>query len=512
MDNHIPDESRQNWENPTERPEEPALPAFATGAKELIFGVLILIFGMLLCNSVLYGGFHLGFAIFSGLTVLCTAVYLLLSGHKLTFYSGSLLVLSLVICAGFGRSDDGFVKFMMVCFLLVSVNLGLCLQAGQNLRNAAGVKSLLDVPRTLFVLGVGRQPHAWRGLIRTCRSSSGVAKKGGSVMLGLVIAVPLLAILIPLLVSADAAFDALLQKLPDWDFGELFTTVFFGTFLVCVLYVRGVALHGNHSQCKEETSRKKGMNPATVNTVLAAVALVYVAYLVSQLSYFFGGFMGLLPAEYTMAEYARRGFFEMAWICAINLSIIALAVGLVKKERKAPLSTRLLCLFIGIVTLLLVATASAKMFLYIDAYGLTRLRVLTEVIMIWLGITTAVVTVWLFMPKLPYMKAVLLCALLIGATVFWADVDTVTARYNVSAYLSGKMETVDVWYLSTLGDGAVPYLQQLTVEADSEIAQQAREAIERQYINSSEDFRGWNYVNHKAEKSIVRVGEDTERA
>lgn len=494
-----------------EKPKAPVLPAFVTGAKELIFGLFILIFGMLLCNSILYGGFYLGFAIFSSFTILCTAVYLLVSGHKLTFYSGSLLGLSLLICAGFSRSDDGFVKFVMVCFLLVSVNLGLCLQAGQNLRSSAGVRSLLDAPRTLFALGVGRQPEAWRGLIRTCRSSSGAAKKGGAVMLGLLIAVPVLAILIPLLVSADAAFDALLRKLPDWDLGELLTTVICGAFLVCVLYVRGVALHRNGKEQEKKASGKKGMSAVTINTVLGAVVLVYLAYLISQLSYFFGGFMGLLPEEYTMAEYARRGFFEMAWICAINLSIMTLAVGLVRKETKAPLSTRLFCLFIGIVTLLLVATASAKMFLYIGSYGLTRLRVLTEVIMIWLGITTAVVTVWLFMPKLPYMKAVLLWALVIGAVVFWADVDTVTARYNVNAYMSGKLETVDVWYLSTLGDGAVPYLQRLRAEADPETAQKAGQAIEQRYIYSSDDFRSWNYVNYKAEKCLIRVGTDTEK-
>ena len=496
------------WEIP---PEKPALPAYDTDKKELFFGLAILIFGMLLCNSVLYGGFYLGFAIYGSLTLLCSAVYLRLSGHKLNFYSGSLLGLSLIICAGFGRSDDGFVKFVMLCFLLVAVNLGLCLQAGQNLHSAAGVRSLLDAPRALFSLGVGRQPQAWRGLVRTCRSSSGVAKKGSAVLMGLVIAVPVLAILIPLLMRADAAFDALLQKLPDWDFGELLTTLICGSFLVCVLYVRGVALHRNGQTQEKKAFRKKGISALTVNTVLAAVAIVYIAYLFSQLGYFFGGFMGLLPEEYTMAEYARRGFFEMAWICAINLSIMTLAVGLVKKEAKTPLSTRLFCLFIGIVTLLLVATASAKMSLYIDSYGLTRLRVLTEVIMIWLGITTAVVTVWLFVPKLPYMKAVLLCALVIGAAVFWADVDTVTARYNVNAYLSGKMETVDVWYLSTLGDGAVPYLQKLGNEADGEIAEEARDAIDRQYVRSSDDYREWCYVNYEAEKSIVRVEEDKEK-
>ena len=76
--------------------------------------------------------------------------------------------------------------------------------------------------------------------------------------------------------------------------------------------------------------------------------------------------------------------------------------------------------------------------------GLTRLRLLTEVIMVFLAITTVLVAVWLFVPKMPYMKVVLLTALIIGAVVLWADVDTVVARYNVQAYQTKKLETVDV--------------------------------------------------------------------
>ena len=99
----------------------------------------------------------------------------------------------------------------------------------------------------------------------------------------------------------------------------------------------------------------------TVNTVLIAVSVVYVVYLISQLAYFSGGFSGILPEGYTFAEYARRGFFEMAWICAINLLIMCLAVGLCsKKADRTPIVSRLLCLFIGLVTLFLVVAASAK--------------------------------------------------------------------------------------------------------------------------------------------------------
>jgi len=484
-------------------PPRPQAPFFPTAGRELIFGLVILVTGMLLCNSVLFGGFNLGFAIFSGLSILCAAGYLLLSGCRFSLYSGSLLGLSLVICAGFARTDDSFVKFVMFCFLLVSVNLGLCLLAGQNRRASHGVTSLLDVPRTVFALGVGKLPESFRGLIGAFRSSGTAGKKGSAVVLGLLIAVPVLAILIPLLMRADAAFEALLDMLPEWDFTELFSTVVLGFFLVCWLYCRAVALKHAPKTIPVQAGTAKGISALTVNTVLAAVAFVYIVYLVSQLAYFSGGLMGILPEGYTMAEYARRGFFEMAWLCAINLSVIALLVGLVKKQKTAPLSTRLICLFIGLVTLFLVVTASAKMFLYIGAYGLTRLRVLTEVIMVFLGITTILVTVWLFVPKLAYMKAILLVGLVMGAAVFWADVDTVVARYNVTAYQSGKLETVDVSYLNyELGSGALPYIQMLENDSDPAVAKEVRDILEHRGTHATEDYRGWNYVNHIAENIL----------
>ena len=509
--------SKQNWdptiwqaamETPNEpmpplQPPQPQSSFFPTAGRELIFGLVILVTGMLLRNSVLFGGFNLGFAIFSGLSILCAVAYLLISGCRFSLYSGSLLGLSLVICAGFARTDDGFVKFVMFCFLLVSTNLGLCLLAGQNRRSPNGVTSLLDASRAAFALSWGKLPDAFRGLVRAFRRSGSAGKKGSAVLLGLLVAVPILAILIPPLMQADAAFDALLDMLPEWDITEFFATAIVGAYVVCWLYCRAVALKHAPKAAPAQTAAGKGISVLTVNTVLTAVAFVYVVYLISQLAYFSGGLLGILPEGYTMAEYARRGFFEMAWLCAINLSIIALSVGLVKKDGAAPLSTRLICLFIGIVTLFLVVTASAKMFLYIGAYGLTRLRVLTEVIMVFLGITTLLLSVWLFVPKLAYMKAILLVGLVIGAAVFWADVDTVVARYNVTAYQAGKLETVDVSYLNyELGSGALPYIQMLENDSDPAVAAEVRDILEHRDAHEAEDYRGWNYVNHIAENIL----------
>ena len=500
---NIPHQNWENWQAAPEQhqpvPPQPKAPYFPVARKELIFGLVTLISGMLLSNSVIFAGFNLGFAIFSGVGILCAVVYLLVSGFRFGLYSGSLLGLSLVICAGFARTDDAFVKFVMFCFLMVSTNLGLCLLAGQNRRSPNGAGSVLDVFRAAFGLSWGKLPEVFRGVTHAVRHSGNAGKKGSAVLLGLLVAVPILAILIPLLMQADAAFEALLDMLPEWDITELVVTVIFGAYAVCWLFCRALALKHAPKAAPVVQSSVKGISALTVNTVLIAVAFVYVVYLISQLAYFSGGLMGILPEGYTTAEYARRGFFEMAWLCTINLRVITLAVGLVKKEGAAPLSTRLICLFIGIVTLFLVVTASAKMWLYIGTYGLTRLRVLTEVIMVFLGITTVLVTVWLFVPRLAYMKAILLVGLVMGTMVFWADVDTVVARYNVTAYQSGALETVDVSYLNNqLGAGAIPYLQMLENDSDPDVAAKARDILEHRGIREAEDYRGWNYVNYIA--------------
>jgi len=488
--------------------EENKLPLpreYTTGGKELLFGLGILLSALALCNFILNGGFNLGFAIGAGLCILCSAGYLLSKGRKLALYPCAILVLCLVIAASFGRSDDGFVKFVMFCFLLVGVNLGLCLLAGRQRRNPGTPATIGDAFFTLFRLGFGELSPAYRGLATAFRRSGPMGQKSTAVLAGLAIAVPILAIMIPLLIWSDAAFEGLMDLLPEFSFSELFGTVFFGVLLACILYTRGIALMGYEDKTPRQEKLAKGLASLTVNTVLVAVCLVYCVYLASQLAYFVGGFSGILPEGYTLAQYARRGFFEIAWLCAINLSIIALSLALNKKKDPAPRGTRLLCLFIALVTEFLVATASAKMFLYIGSYGLTRLRVLTQVVLLFLALTTGLVAVRLFVPRLPYMKTVILAGLILGALVSWMDVDSFVAKYNVDAYLSGQLETVDVSHLNYLGAGAVPHIYRLSQEADDpEIAQMAADVLNRRWNAVPEDFRGWNYVNHIAAKYLPK--------
>ena len=480
--------------------EPPAAPApraaLPAGKGELLLAALMAVLGIAQANFIYAGGLQLGYALISPLMILCAAGYLIRRGHKLTWYNGSLLLFSALISLGFARSNDSQVMLYLLLFQLGGTNLGLCILAGQNRRDPASAVSLLDAPRALFRLGFGRLFPAARGLGRGVKESGTAGRRFGAVAAGLLISLPILVVMISLLISADAAFEGLLKLLPETDPSESVMSGFWGILLAWILYSRAVALH--HSPRPEAArAKEKKISTLTVNTVLTAVCLVYCVYLFSQLAYLSGGLSGILPEEFTMAEYARRGFFEMSRLCMINLILICVSVWLVRKDSHISLYTRICGTFLGLITLFLVATASAKMFMYIGSYGLTWSRVITEVVMLWMALTTVVVVLWLFLPRIPYMKVVVLSAMAIGTAVMWIDVDTVVARYNVEAYQSGRLETVDVDYLSTLSNSAIPYIYRLTTDADPEVAEQAKLVLSRREC-TIEDFRDWNYAKARA--------------
>ena len=491
-------------ENLNPIPEPKPEPGLIARGRELIFGGTILLLAVAMCNFVLFGGFHLAFGLIFAATILASWLYLSKSGHRFGSYEKALLILSMVICLGFGRSDDVDIKLVMLLFLFVAVNLALCIGAGQNRRSPDGAMSLLDAPRAFFRLGFGSLGQSGSGIVSGVRQGGAATRRMGAVGTGLLISVPILVFMIAQLISADAAFEGLMDLLPELEPAEYLISIFLGFFLGWILYSRAVALAKSLKPSFAER-KDKGVNALTVNTVLIMVCLLYTVYLFSQLAYLSGGLSGILPEEFTLAEYARRGFFEMARLCGLNLGILCLSIYLIRLE-KLPRLTKIAGTFISAVTIFFVITASAKMVMYIGSYGLTRLRVLTEVIMLWLALTTILVTWRLYRPNFGYMKAVVLTAMVLAALIFWVDVNTVVGRYNMNAYRSGKLETIDVSHMRSLGSPGIRWLIELTEDEDPEVAQKARDLLKYRigddYLYDIEDFRGWNFSRAKAEELL----------
>ena len=477
--------------------------AFPTGKGELAFALWILVFSLSAVNGLFWGGISLLF----GLSVLAllagTAVYLRRRGHRFGWYETTLLLLCGLLALSFLITGGNTVSVIAFLLLMTVPGLCFCIAAGQNRRSPGGVLSLLDMGRAACTLGLGNLGATARGFREAFRRSGTIGRTTGAVGIGLLVSIPVLAILIPQLISADAAFEGMLDLLPEWDPAEAFSTAIWGTALALILYARGVALH--HSpKSPADPHAIRGFDPLTVNTILTAVCILYLSYLASQLAYFVGGFSGILPEDFTLAEYARRGFFEMGRLCAINLTLMALGIGLVRKEGKGHRLTRWLCLFIGVVTLFFVAAASAKMLLYIRSYGLTLRRVTTEVFMLWLAVTTVLVSIWLFRQRFSYMKGTMVAGLALCALLMCGNVTARVAQYNVHAYQSGRLETVDVGYLGSLHHSAVPYLEELTRDADAGVAAQARDALNNMSRSENADWRHWNLTTARAAEILEK--------
>ena len=476
------------------------LPRFPVGKRELSFGIFTAALAVGLWNSILYGGFNLGFALFSLGLLFGNVWYLKGKGREFGRYGTALLIFSGLLLAGFARSSDGAVKATALLAVLFSVNLSFCLACQQNRRSSGGFATVFDAPRSFFTLGFGGMGPALRGLEDARKHAGAASKKGGAALLGIVIAVPVVAIILPLLMRSDAAFEGLVNLLQKTDWAEPFWSLATGLFAAWVLFARGLALH-NKPKPEPAKGISQRLGAITVNILLGAVCAVYLAYLFSQVAYFSGGFLGILPEDYTLAEYARRGFFEIAWLSGINLCLVLICSSLVERREKLPTTTKALCLFLGAVTLFLIGSASAKMLLYIRSYGLTRLRILTQTVMLWLAVCTVLVCIRLGRQQFPYMKGVILTALALVGLLLWLDVDSFTARYNVQAYQSGRLETVDMEHLSRLGDGAVPYLAELEEDTDPEIA--ARAASILYYRDPGQpELRSWNYSRAKAARVL----------
>jgi len=92
-----------------------------------------------------------------------------------------------------------------------------------------------------------------------------------------------------------------------------------------------------------------------------------------------------LPSDFTYAEYARRGFFELIAVTLINFSILLSCIGFARKGSKLiDRAVRILYSLLVACTLVMLFSAHFRMSLYEEAYGYTYLRMLTHAFMVFL--------------------------------------------------------------------------------------------------------------------------------
>lgn len=491
-------------------------------ARDLAYAVIAAVSSVLAVDFIFWSGTGIGVSVVSVIMYAATVIYLMKRKKHYSAYT-ALLNLSFVLMAvSLTFSDNSFAKFLSVCTMTAVYAATVTDMAGLRRSRAGSLYSVGDVCYTAFALTFGRIGRGIWALFHRKGENGGraVGRKTGFVLLGVALAIPVLCIVVPLLISSDAAFEGLLKKITFRSFWEVAGALILGLFLFILLFSQAFCAPDTKVEKREEKDGR-GVDPVVTASFSVAVSVAYVLYLISQLAYFFNAFSGILQEGFTMAQYARRGFFEMSVICVINLAVV-FTVSLItrKKEGKVSAAVRLPSLFICLFSLLLIATALSKMVMYIGSYGMTQLRIYTSLFMVFLAVVFVFVILRLFVRNTPYMKAVLVSAALIIAAAGFADTDRVIASYNVNAYLDGRLPTVDMTTLENLdSDAVVPYVALLVDDSDEEVSTRAMEILTDRFYENFEiksdnnvtvhpeykgDFRSFNVPRYKAKELLSK--------
>ncbi|WP_260610335.1 DUF4153 domain-containing protein [Streptomyces sp. WAC06614] len=302
-------------------------------------------------------------------------------------------------------------------------------------------------------------PWAWAGLRAR---GSGSRDRWWPVVRAAGVALVLLVLFGTLFASADAAFADLLGGIvPDVTIGDspLRVLLFLLGLLAALAAARAAAAPLRWDRIRVAPGRARSRVEWTLP--LAVLNLLFAGFIAVQLAVLFGGYAKVLEhTGLTYAEYARQGFWQLLWATLLTLAVIALALRWA--PRSGPGDVRLVRGVLGtlcLLTLVVVASALRRMDLYVDAYGLTRLRVSVAAMEVWLGLVLVLIMAAGVCGARWLPRAVVASA---GAAVLAFGLlspDGLVAEQNVARFRQdGK---IDLAYFQTLSADAVPGLDEL---------------------------------------------------
>jgi Domain of unknown function (DUF4173) len=362
---------------------------------------------------------------------------------------GALWAAATVLLLGVGTVRAAGWLFAL-CLLAATVTASLALTRG------SGAGALAT--RAVALLAGGLRAPGWarRGLARAPANRATVLRRLATA----VVSLALLVVFGALFVSADAAFaDAVGRLLPDGTgVGRTLLLVVAGTVVVAAAAVLAAPpdLSGLGRAPVRRLRREEWLLPA-----LTLVAL-FVAFVAVQAAVLFGGRAHVLGAGGpTYAGYARGGFWQLLVVTALTLAVLAAAARWVPRATAADRTlVRAVLGPLTALTLVIVASALARMATYEQAYGFTRLRLLVSVCELWLGVVLLLVLVAgvrLRARRLPEAAVAAAVAALLGLAIL--NPDRFIADRNVDRYeTTGR---IDTGYLSRLSADAVPALDRL---------------------------------------------------
>lgn len=410
----------------------------------------------------------LGATVYIVLYVISVLVYAKIKSVKFNSESIILSVLMILLAISF----TVFYNYSLGIFMQIAMNFMLIYLPvtvfNKLIKSETSALILYDYINALVFIPIHNATAFWLCMFskRGKSTSSTKTKYFLHIFLGLLIGTPFIMIVIFLLSSADATFKNIFDHLFNIDIsipkniGTLIWSLPMATYLYALIY--GSSIEDNSKSFNIDKFNKTMDNAASIPrlslyTVNAVICCFYILFIGIQVIYFIDILGGSLPADFTYSEYARRGFFELLAVALINIVFIAVAkIFSVKNENNKYL--RIHIILNSILTLALISVDFAKMYLYISTYGLTTLRIIPSVFMIFLCFVFAFIIMGEFKKSFPVTKLSFYAGNILFVLLCLANIDAVVAGYNLNAYMNGNLPYYDIYDLRESDMAAMPVI------------------------------------------------------
>lgn len=419
------------------------------------------------------------------------------------------LVLAVLLYAVFGWRDSialsvfGWLGGTALLFLAVA------LPRDASLLRVSVTACVLALASTIVALGTAPLRISARLLssavptLRTGRHTLPFAR-------GIVLALPLLAVFGTLFVAADAVFAEGVARVFSLDLSAVRPHVFrtvFGSWVGLAALWTAMATVPPRDLAVQLPERYR-LSRVEVGVVLGSLVVLFGLFVFVQVQYLFGG-ADLVRASVslTYAQYARRGFFELVFAALLLLPVLAS----IHWARERNLSTLRLFLVLagalGVLLLAIVASAGQRLAVYLEAYGLTELRLYAVATLPWLMATLATFFVLVIRGRVEAFLSVagaFAVTVLLGLYVL--NPDAFIANTNLDRIAEGK--PFDAVYVSQLSADAAPALAARLDELSEADRCLVTESLRRYEVQvggapvARPGWRAWNYGRSRAADAI----------
>jgi hypothetical protein len=254
---------------------------------------------------------------------------------------------------------------------------------------------------------------------------------------------------------------------------------------------------------KKQSPTFFSLNLTESSIVLTSVVVLFATFVLIQFTYLFGG--RTMIGDFTFAEYARRGFFELVAVSVLIQGLILILDNATIRRSQVQNSVfRMLSITLIVETFIILASAWRRMSLYEIEYGFTHLRLYTHIFMIWLGILLGFTILDLLrVKKNIFTLGLLLVAIGYLGTLNIINVDNYIAARNIERFNNGH--DLDMCYFRELSQDALPAISAFYEETtDAAALYNLREILREWHRQESErfaDYTAWIEYNYSHQRT-----------